>query len=114
MNHRQSEPEVTPEKEASSLEILLKNFWERAHTATDIITQLRSERRALQDRVGTMEKEVARLQAESYAKEQELKRLRAEHQQLLNSNGQEVLSPEERENLKNRIRELIAKISSHL
>jgi hypothetical protein len=47
-------------------------------------------------------------------RDQELKKLRAEHSQLLNAGDSKALTSEEKENLKNKIRDLIAKINSHL
>jgi len=47
-------------------------------------------------------------------REQDLKRLKAEYSQLVNANENVAFTKEEKEILRNRIRDLIAKINSHL
>ena len=83
-----------------------------------LITQLRQEKESLSVRAAELGGEAERLRTELSEREQELKRLRAEHTQLVNArNGagsRDAITAEEREMLKGRIRELIAKINSHL
>ncbi len=114
MNPHQNETNGTAVKEVSSLDQLIRSFWEKAHAATELITRLRSEQRSLSDRLAQVEREVTALRSEITARDTELKRVRYERDQLLGSNGHERFTAEEREHLKERIRELIAKINSHL
>ena len=66
------------------------------------------------NRVNEWGREAAALKAELSNKELELKRVRSEYAQYVSSNSDKVFSTEEKENVKNRIRDLIASINSHL
>ena len=125
MNERQPELEVTMSRDANVLDDALKAIWEKARAVGEVITQLRGGNRILSERVSELERsnaeqlraserEIAALRSELLAKEQELKRLRVEHSQLLSANGHHSFSGEEREILRSRIRELITKINSYL
>ncbi len=113
MDQRQAESEIIIAGDAG-VEHVLRSFWEKARAAGELIARLREEKRGAENRIGELEAEVASLRSEIQTKELELKRLRAEHVQLTSSDGREFFSPEEKEILKGRIRELIAKINSHL
>ena len=114
MDHYQTETDVPETEAARTVDTLLRSFWEKVHAAGDLIHSLREENHGLGERLTMMEKDLQTLRSEMVAKEQELKRLRAEHAQMMNSNGKAYLSDEEKEILKSRIRELIAKINTHL
>jgi len=114
VNHHPNETNGGAVKEAGSLDLLIRSFWEKAHAASELITRLRSEQQSLTERLSRLEHEVGQLRTDLTARESELKRTRYERDQLIGSNGHERFSDEERENLKERIRELIAKINSHL
>ncbi|HZY11074.1 MAG TPA: hypothetical protein VFF29_07960 [Bacteroidota bacterium] len=96
------------------LENVFKTAWEKVRAATELINRLRNEQLQLTKRVSDLEDEVRSLHADITNKEQELKRLRLERSQMMNTNDQTSFSEDERENLKNKIRDLIAKINSHL
>ena len=117
MNHRM-ETEIGTVRDAEAVESVLKAFWERARTAAMLITQLRQDKQSLEERTAGLESEAGRLRAELAEREQDLKRLRAEHAQLVNARGangsRDTFTAEEREVLKSRVRELLAKINSHL
>ena len=100
--------------DTGTIENALREFWDKARAAAALIAELRTERRSLNDRLTEVEREFAALRSELTAKEQEMKRLRVENVQLLSSNGHEFLTDDEKESLKSRIRELIARINSHL
>jgi predicted RNase H-like nuclease (RuvC/YqgF family) len=114
VNHRQAETEINMIKDEGAVETALKAFWDKARAASELITRLRDELRALGERTERQERELLDLHADILGKDQELKRLRAEHAQLVKSDGKEFFTDEEKESLKNRIRELLAKINSHL
>ncbi|MBI4549116.1 MAG: hypothetical protein HY707_14120 [Ignavibacteriae bacterium] len=109
-----TESDVTAVRGTNSVEETLSLLWEKVHAATELISQLRETRRSLDGRVSKLEQEVTSLKLELQTKEQELKKLRTEYSSLLNSRDNNVFTQEEKENLKNKIRELIAKINSHL
>ncbi len=113
MTQRATDSDNGVARESQMVETVIKAFWERARSAAGLITQLREEKQILAKRVGEIEGELETSRAEIFAKDQELKRLRAEHAQLLDKdNG--ALTLEEKERLKARVKELIAKINSHL
>ncbi len=114
MDRYQTELETRETEATGTVESLLKSFWEKIHVAADLIHSLRQENRGLGERLSMAEKELKALRLEMATKEQELKRLRAEQAQMMNSDGHEYFSDEEKEILKGRIRELIAKINTHL
>jgi chromosome segregation ATPase len=105
---------VSAVSDVNSLEDTLRAMWEKARAAAELISQLRSDRQVLGERVSELQKEVASLRSELQGREQELKRVRGENLQLLNGNNHELLSAEEKEHIKNRIRELLAKLNSYL
>ena len=114
MNQQQAELEVGVVKNIGALEEAIRVLWEKVKSAGDLVTQLRTERQSLTNRVAAFEREVSMLRTEIQNKEQELKRLKMEHAQLLSSNDSGVFSSGEKEILKSRIKDFIAKISSHL
>ena len=125
MNQGQPEFEVGMSRDANVLDDAFKVIWEKARAAGDLVNRLRDEKQMVSDRLRdfevafaeklkSLEKEIAALRSDLLTKEQNLKRLRAEHSQLLSANGHHSFSEEEREILKSRIRDLVAKINSYL
>ena len=115
MNHYSTETEeVTMPKDATSLEDMLKSVWDKIRLASHLISQLRDEKRVMANRSEELERLVASLRTEIQSKEIEIKRLRAEHAQLANANGQQSFRDEEKDAIKARIRDLISKINSYL
>ncbi len=114
MENHQNEVEVPLTGESETVEGLLRTFWEKARTAADLITNLRRENQELRGRVEQLERERGSLRSEVQTKEAEVKRLRVEQAELRDSNGHETFTNEDKENLKATIRELIARINSHL
>ena len=108
------ERDVEVVKDAQLLEDALKALWDKARSISELVSQLREEKKSDHGRERVLQQEVESLRSLLANKEQELKRLKAEHAQLVNSNGNNMLSVEEKDNLKNKIRDLIAKINSHL
>src|SRR5262245_43363933 len=106
--------EITMTKDVNALDDALKSVWDKVRMATQLIAQLRDEKRILASRADDLERQVTSLRAEIQTKDQEIKRLRTEHAQLLQSNGHQSFSDEEKEAIKNRIRDLISKINSYL
>src|SRR2546425_705419 len=105
---------MTMVNENRLLEGVFKVVWEKTRATAELIRQLREEKRGLLERVTELEREGERLLAAAMKQEQELKRLRAEHAAMISSADGNVLSAEEKERLKSKIREFIAKINSYL
>jgi len=97
-----------------TVEDALRVLWEKARTVSERLSQLREESRFHQEREQTLERELESLRVQLVNRDQELKRLKAEHAQLVSAGGNSGFTLDEKENLKNRIRVLIAKINSHL
>ena len=108
------EKEVETATDSSTLEESIKGLWDKARTAGNLIVQLRDEKKSLGVRLQQVENELQSIKDALGNREQELKRLRAEYAQMVSSNGQNAFTENEKENLKNKIRDLIAKINSHL
>jgi hypothetical protein len=68
----------------------------------------------LKDKVSYLEQELENHKVDLQKRDHEIRGLRAEHLQLVNSNGKNALTDEEKEHLKSRIRDLIVKINSYL
>lgn len=98
-----------------TLESELKQLWDKIRIATERISQLREQSDKYHDRVEHLEREVVRLQSELNRREKEIKQVKFDHSQLSNSlSGNNVLTPDEKEALKAKIKDFIAKINSHL
>jgi len=103
-----------PVDEVAHIETILRDLWEKLRSSARNIHDMREERNALRDKVSFLEQELENHKVGIQKKENEIKALRAEHLQLVNSNGKNALSEEEREFLKTKIRDLIVKINSYL
>ena len=114
MNQRHNETEVPVVEEMSTLDSVLKSFWDKVHSASELIQQLREEKKILKERSEELEQQVSSLRQEVVTRDHELKRLRAEHAQLLSANGNNTFTPQEREEMKSRVRDIISKINSYL
>ena len=101
-------------RDINNIENTLKSFWDKAHAASDIITKYRNEQQIFKSNQLELEKEVKTLRAELLTKEHELKRLQSEHNRIINAAPSDGFVPEEKENLKMKIRDLLVKINSHL
>lgn len=120
-----SEFDVAMARDPQNLEELFKPVWERVRQATETIQRLRAEKtglagrlqeaeRASREKILNLEGEVRALKNDIVVREQEIKRLRIENAQLSSADGQQAFSASERDILKERVRELIAKINSYL
>ena len=114
MNHHSADIEIPLPKDINVSEDTFKVVWEKTRAIGELISRLRDEKHTLSAQLEEMEKELDSLRSALASREQEVKRLRMEHLQLLNANGKGNLSEEEKENLKRKIRDLIAKINSYL
>lgn len=107
------EPEVSNRSDVRTLEMSLQRLWEKARRVSEIVSDLKEENKTLQDRVAGLERAEQKLKNQLEEGERELERIRAELGRM-QSNGNELFSKDEKEALKARIKELIAKINSRL
>ena len=114
MNQPQIDTDVSVSRDVETVETIVKTFWDIARAATELIGQLREEKKGLLNRVNDLQHEIRSVRSTLVEREEELKRLHAEQAQFMNANGREFFSGEERENFKIRVRDLLAKINSHL
>jgi chromosome segregation ATPase len=94
------------------IESALKQIWDRAKTISEIITNLRDDNRTLQTRAMDLEKELRKLRMELETRELELKNVKDRYT-VAQASLEDTLSPDEKEALRLRIKELLAKLNSH-
>jgi uncharacterized coiled-coil DUF342 family protein len=114
VNQHQAETEVGVVNDVENTDSLLKGFWDRVRTLGELVKQLRSDNKALTAQVDQLETELNELRVKVHEKDLEYRRLRSEHDQLSSAQDKDFISVHERDDLKDRIRELISKINSHL
>lgn len=105
--------EATSGKDIKALETSLETLWDKARRVSEILVQSKEKNGVLQRKVEDFELVEQNLKQELAVKERELERLRQEALRL-QSNGSNILTREEKEALKARIKDLIGKINSHL
>jgi septal ring factor EnvC (AmiA/AmiB activator) len=107
------EAEVISGKDMKTIETSLEALWDKARRVSEVLVQLKETNGVLQRKVEDLESVEQNLKQELAAKERELERLRQDALRL-QSNGSNILTKEEKEALKARIKDLIGKINSHL
>ena len=107
------EAEVISGKDIKTIETSLEALWDKARRVSEVLVQLKETNGVLQKKVEDLESAEQNLKQELAAKERELERLRQDALRL-QSNGSNILTKEEKEALKARIKDLIGKINSHL
>lgn len=113
MPEQQLETEAVSKKDVRHFEEVLQRLWEKARLVSELLIRLKSENKTLKDRVAELEAAETLLKSESDRQSQEFQRIRKELLQL-QSNGSNIYTKEEKEELKTRIKDLIAKINSRL
>ena len=113
MPDQQVEAEVMSGKEIKTLESSLEALWEKARRVSEALVQMRESNGELLRKVEDLESVGEGLKQELATKERELERLRQDALRL-QTNGSNILTKEEKEALKARIKDLIGKINSHL
>jgi predicted nucleic acid-binding Zn-ribbon protein len=101
-------------KGAQTLESSLRSLWEKIKTASELIQQLKQEKEELIKQTSDLSGEVTSLRNDLSNKDLDIRKLKAERAQLIQVGSGNGFSDEEKEILKGRIRDLIAKINSHL
>jgi predicted nucleic acid-binding Zn-ribbon protein len=98
--------------EPNTLDASLSGLWERARSAVELIGRLREEKRALEERVRDLEHKVLTVQQQFRDVQEQLKA--QPHQQVDQDAPQPLLSNGEREALKGRVKEILAKLDAYL
>jgi septal ring factor EnvC (AmiA/AmiB activator) len=107
------EPVVVSEREMQTLEASLEKLWEKARRVSDLLLRFKEENRVLKNRVKELEQLEVQLRSNLQERERELERVRAEVIRL-QSNGSQMFTQEEKEVLRQRIKDLIGKINMRL
>ena len=113
MPDQHAEAELVSGKDIRSLETSLETLWEKARRVSEVLVQMKETNGDLRKRVEDLEAIEQRLMPELADKVREVERLRQEAIRA-QSNGSNILTKDEKEALKARIKDLITKISSHL
>jgi peptidoglycan hydrolase CwlO-like protein len=100
--------------EQENIEVEIKRLWDKIRKTSEVIFMLRDELQTLKNQFSELQQKYDDAKNSIGIKEQEYSRLRAEYTRLGSNVGEETFSQQEKEALKNRISELIAKINSHL
>ncbi len=112
LTEQQTELEVGSIRDSRGLEGVFRTLWERVKKAAELIEHLKEENRTLRSNTAQLEEQLSNLKNELMTKEGALREMNEERLQVLSS-GDSLFSEQEREALKQRIRELIASINSH-
>jgi DNA repair exonuclease SbcCD ATPase subunit len=113
LTEQEADIEVDSIRDFKGLEGIFKTLWDRVRKAAELIEHLKDENRALCSQNAQLEQQVASLKAELTEKEEALREINEQHQEVL-SHSNNLFTVEEKEAVKSRIRELIARINSHL
>lgn len=114
MDYQQAGTDAKVIIEKKEIEAEIKTLWEKIRKASEVIFMLRDENQQLKAEYSKLQQKYDELNHNIMAKEQELVRVRTEYSKLASSTGEDTFSSTEKEALKNRITDLIAKINSHL
>jgi len=102
------------ESKQQVIETGLRRLWEKLRAAAQLIAALRQDKAEFSARIAALEAELDGTRIDMAGMDSELKRLRTERAQLMQVGDSDRFTPEEKDILKSRIRELLAKINSHL
>lgn len=113
MTEPQVESPVSDQKELRNLETSLQSLWEKARRVSETLLQMKESNQMLRGRVAELEQSERQLRETLMGKEKDLERLHHEVAKL-QLNGSEAFTKEEKEALKAKIKEMIAKINARL
>lgn len=109
----QVESEPAGKVDVRHLDEILQRLWEKARVVSESLTRLREENQSLKKRVTDLEHVERKLISEIQKSDGDVQKVRSELLKL-QSNGSDLLTKEEREALKARIKDLISRINSRL
>jgi chromosome segregation ATPase len=113
LTDQQTQFDVGSLRDSKGLEAVFKSVWDRVRKAAELIEGLKEENRSLRDRVSQLEDHLAGVKRELSEKDDAIRQLREQNLQAP-VRGDNVISEEERDMLKSRIKELLTKLNSHL
>jgi predicted nucleic acid-binding Zn-ribbon protein len=104
---------TTVPRALQGVEAGLRKLWEKARRAGELIAQLRAEKADLDSKVDQMEGEITQLK-EQLAMKEELVRTMSEKQSLAEATGGGITVDGDREALRTKVKELLARINGYL
>lgn len=113
MTEQQAEIEVGSNRDSKGLEGIFRTLWDHVRKAAEVIDHLKDENRTLRSNNGQLEEQVGSLRTKLVEKEEALRQVKEQNLQVLNHSNN-MLSEEEKQALKSRIKELITRIDSHI
>lgn len=114
MNGSSSDINTSTSKSLKVVEESLAILWNKINQICEQYKALRKANHDLNQQIQNIIAENNQLKSALNAKEQEIKRLKNDIAQATPTDNSVIISNEEKEFLKNRIRDLITKINSHL
>ncbi|MCX7984661.1 MAG: hypothetical protein N3A63_07150 [Bacteroidetes bacterium] len=105
--------ELSQRRTIQEIEESLQRLWEKAHAVSEVVVRLKNENRELRVQNAALREQVQQRERELEVKIREIESLRAQIREV-QYNESALISKEEKEELKSKLRELIAKINSHL
>jgi hypothetical protein len=113
LEQHSTQADLSQERDAGSIEQLLKVLWEKARRASELITSLREERTRLQVKAEGLEKELTVVRQENSKKDDLIRKLK-EEMASVQAGRNALLSNGEREGLRARVKDLLERIDSYL
>ena len=108
VDQNSAETKHVPAADVSAVDTWLRNLWDRAKKAAEVISRLREEKAELQARVASMEEELHRLRQELSKNQEAMKSVPAER------GDHAFLSNGEREQLTARVKDLLTKLDGYV
>lgn len=114
MDYQQIGTEIKVAVEQRELENEINGLWEKIKKASELIFLLREENQQLKEKNSELDRKFQEIVEKLALKEQELGKIKSEYSRLINTAVGDSFTPQEKEALRKRITELIAKINSHI
>lgn len=106
-----TESEISQPYVVKTIEAMLRGLLDKAQHASELIASLRSENQTLNRRVEELEQHITQMERELSAREMELQQKEAKGFQSV-ENG--FLTPEEKAVMREKLKELIARIAQYV
>ncbi len=107
-----TDAEISQMHVVKTVEAMLRGLLEKAQRASEVIGALRAENKELSSRVGELERRISELQGELSASRDELDRSREAQGGQSTTDG--FLTPQEKELMREKLRDLLARISQYV
>ena len=113
MDYEQSKVNIKESIEGKEIESDIKNLWDKIRKVSEIMFLIKEENKELKAEVQKLKQKFSESESQLIANEREISQLHSDLARLTTSTNSSF-PPQEKEIIKKRISELIAKINSHL